>query len=260
MDYNLLNGGLVLKANNQFFISDIKNLLTNVDYQAMFWFMNYDGDEVYFSDQRRNHSIYKWNIRENKESLVLEKPCYQIVLHGDILYYINENDRNLYCCTKNGKSVSKVVNEEINCFIVEGKSIYYSTASHIKICSLTGTNIKVLCNSLASIIILINETITFADRNNNYTLTMLDINTLKQITMPEISVSFMNTDGQYLYCTNSINDNNIFRVNPQSYKAIRMLNEQASYLHIVDDELYFCINSIWHKMSTSGGKPKKLLT
>mgnify|MGYP001160569857 CR=1 FL=1 len=258
MNYNLLNGGLVLKAGNRFFVSNIKTLLTNVDYKSMFWFMNHDGNEIFYTDERRDNHLYKWNIQQQSAGLVINKPCYGVILHLDTLFYIDENDGRLYCCPKHGNRASKIVDEEINCFIIEDDRIYYSTSSHIKRCTLTGSNTEILCDAAASAMILINDILAFADKNNHYILTLLDINTLNRITISEISVSYMNTDGQFLYCINSNSNNNIFRINPKTCKAIRMLNEQASHLHIIEDEIYFCIHKEWHKMSIFGGEAVKI--
>jgi len=258
MNYNLINGGLILKVDNQFYISSLKTLSTNVNYRGMFWFMNYDDNEIFFSDERRNNYLYKWDIHQQSAALVIDKPCYQVLLHNGDLYYIDENDGRLYFCSRNGKHISKIVDEEVNCFIIEDEKIYYATSSYIKRCTLTGYNIEKLINASATALIILNDTVIFADKNNQYILTIFDLNTSNQVTIPEISVSHMNTDGQFLYCTNILSNNNIFRINPKACKALRMLNEQASHLHIIEDELYFCINKKWHKMSIYGGEALKI--
>lgn len=258
MNYNTINGGLAIKVNNQIFLTNKESLSTNFGCEGVPWFMNHDLDNIFYSNQRQKNALYKWSIELKTESLVLDKPCYGVILHEECLYFINENDGLLYCLPRNAKKETKVINEEINNFIIEDKLIYFATSEHIKRCDISGRNIEKLHDGSASMMILIDKKIAFADKNKQNTLALLDLETLTKENIEDISVSFMNTDRQYLFCANSQNDNNIFRVNPQNSKAIRVCSEHATFLHIIDDHLVFCIENEWHKMSLYGGETIKL--
>jgi len=258
VNYNILNGGLIVKVNNQLYLTNKNSLDTNFGCEGIPWFMNNDSNDIFYSDQKQNNGLYKWNIELQSESLILDKPCYGLILHNESLYYIDENNEQLYCYPKNGKKETKVVVEEINNFIIDNDYIYYATPEYIKRCDLSGRNIEKLYDGSAAMMVLIDEKLAFADKKNQNILTILDLNTLTLETITDISVSFINTDGQYLFCANSQNNNNIFRVNPQDGKSIRMCSEHTTHLHIIDGDLLFCVNNEWHKMSLFGGEAIKI--
>jgi hypothetical protein len=65
-------------------------------------------------------------------------------------------------------------------------------------------------------------------------------------------------DGRYLYCANRLNNRSIYMIDPENGDSIRICGESAEYLHVIEKELYFCINREWHKMSLSGGQYQKI--
>lgn len=266
MDYNLLNGGLVLKENNKLIISDIKNLTTvygsafEAKTEGMFWFMNFDGNSVFYSDQKRHHALCRMDFQNQREEFVVSaKPCYGLCLKQDWLYYINENDRKVYYCLTNGKSETKLIDEQVESFILEAGKIYYTTSQGIWTCSERGTEKEAVNDVAASTLLLLGEKLVFTDKHKQHLLIILDLHTNSTEIVDGMAVSSMNTDGRYLYCTNRLNDNSIYRIDPEQGNSIRICGESAEYLHVIENELYFCIEREWYKMSLDGGKPRKIM-
>ena len=261
MDYNLLNGGLILNVAGNLIISDIKNYTTRfrTETDGMFWFMNTDGGSVYYSDQKRCNALCMMDIDRQKEEVVLDKPCYGLVLNNDWLYYINENDKKVYRCLKNGRSETKIIDAEVGCFIIEEECIFYSTPQGIYTSTESGSDREKLSDSLASSMLFINEKLVFSDKNKHNVLTILDLNSDNVNRVDGIAPSSMNTDGRYIYCANRLNERSIYRVEPEKGNSIRICGESAEFLHVIDNELYFCIYHEWHRMSLAGGQPEKVV-
>ncbi len=266
MDYNILNGGLVIKAGDKLFISDICNYSgTHIlsgdkeKIEGLFWFMNYDNGYLYYSDQLRGNALYRINIDSRKKELLLEEPCYGLLLRGEYLYYINEKDRMLYCCTAGGKAPRRLTAEQTESFIIENGNIFYCTPQGIKVCNETGTDAETVSDALTSTMVLAGDMLAFTDKRKQYALTLLDVKTGKMTVLDEIAASGINTDGRYLYCANRLNGSSIYRIDAQYRSSIRICGESADYLHVLDKELYFCSRREWHKISLTGGNAVKIL-
>ena len=59
----------------------------------------------------------------------------------------------------------------------------------------------------------------FADKENDYILTMVDINSGERKIFEEVSVS-INTDGNYIYCSNRRHSNSIYRIDFKRKQAL----------------------------------------
>lgn len=260
MEYNLLNGGLVLKAHEHLFLSDMKRYYTTYKNKmdGMFWFMNFDGSSVFYSDQRRNNAICTIDIERQREELVLDKPSYGVILEDGLLYYINENDHKVYRCPKTGRAEERIVDEQVECFILEQGQIFYSNQQGIWVCSLTGKERDKISDTVASTIVLVDDNLAFCDKSKQNILTILNLRDSSTKQIDGMLPSSMNTNGRYLYCANRLNERTIYRIEPESGSSIRICGESAEYLHIIEDKLYFCIQREWHRMSLMGGQFEKV--
>lgn len=261
MDYNILNGGLVLKVDGRLIISDMKSYRTVCDSETegMFWFMNFNGTSIFYSDQKKNNALCRMDVTAKREELILDKPCYGLLLYKDWLFYINEDDHKIYRCLTNGKSEAKVTDEETGSFILEEDCIFYTTPQGIKTCNKEGNNRETVSDADASVLILIDKNLGFPDKKKLYAVTLLDLNTNKTKIVEHMASASMNTDGRYLYCTNRLNGKSIYRVDPEQGTSLRICGESAEYLHVIDNELFFCINREWHRLPLAGGQYEKIM-
>ena len=260
MDYNLLNGGLVLKIGEKLIANNMKNYTTvfKDNTYDMFWFMNHDETNIYYSNQKQGNSLWKIDIESKKEQLIIDIPCYGVFLYKNSLYYINENDRCIYKCSTDGKSISNIVDEPVGTFIIEREYIFYTTTQGIRICSELGVGKRLISHSVASLLMLIGKILVFTDKNKQHAVTILDLETNNAVAVDNMASSSINTDGKYCYLVNRLNNNSISRIDIETGNSIRICSECAEYLHLIENELYFCINKEWHKMTITGGQPEKL--
>lgn len=262
MDYNLNNGGLVLKLEDKFIISDMKSYKTvyGSDTLGMFWFMNYDGSSVILSDQSKNNSICRMDKDRRSTELILDKPCYGLFLKDDWLYYINENDRKVYRCRTNGSNETRIIDEQVGKFILEEDRIFYTTPQGIRTCGISGNDRDIVSDALAADIMLVANMLVYTDKNRQYALTIMDLDDKTVRSIDDMAPTSMNTDGQYLYCANRLNEKSIYRIDINNESCIRICGESCEYLHIIGSELFFCIDREWHRMPLVGGKYEKVET
>ncbi|MGF7046943.1 hypothetical protein J2T13_001445 [Paenibacillus sp. DS2015] len=270
MNFNIANGGLAMKVGSSLYLSDISGYTgttivdtvtgeTNVT-MGLFWFMNNIDHSIYYSDQQRGNALCKFDMNTQTIEIIQKKPCYGILHIGEWLYYINDDDRKLYRCKHNGRSEDRLTDEPVICFIANGNRIYYSTEKGVRWCNLSGSNVERISESVAIGMIMMGDTLAYADKNNNFTLTLLDVTTKSTSIFKDISPTSLNTDGRYLYCSNRQNDRSIYRIDTEQGTSIRICGDRADYLHIIEDEIYFCSRNEWFRMSLLGGQATRAAT
>ncbi|MFP4697786.1 MAG: DUF5050 domain-containing protein [Eubacteriales bacterium] len=262
MDYNITNGGIIGKVQDEFIMSNIKNyysIINDKRLDSMLWFINIENDSIYYSNQKADNYLCKMNIYELEENIILKQPCYGVVLHNEMLYYINEINNKVYRCQTNGKKETNIIDEEVNNFIINNELIYYTTSEGIWICDELGNENEKISEAQASMLVIIGEKLVYNDKNNKYNVTLLDMKTNSTKVIEDISSQSMNTDGKYLYCTNRLNNKSIYRIDPKQGNSIRICGESAEHLHIIDDKLFFSLEREWYNMPLIGGQFEKVL-
>lgn len=53
MNYNILNGGLIVKVNNQLYLTNKNSLDTNFGCEGIPWFMNNDSNDIFIATKSR---------------------------------------------------------------------------------------------------------------------------------------------------------------------------------------------------------------
>lgn len=266
MNNNIVNGGLIFKQGGRTFAADLQNYSGTYMEQdgrrilldGMFWFMNEAGGWIYYSDQKKGNSLFRFDPGTQRVEEITDRPAYGLTLSGDWLYYINESDNKLYRCPLDGKRESKVIDDEVDSFFIDGEQIYYTTGQGIRTCSVTGSDRELVSDHLAVHLVKLGMKLIFADKKNHYSLTVLDPVTGVAETHTDITPNSLNSDGRYLYCANRSNESSVYRIDPVSGTKIRICGESADYLHIVEESIYFCNNREWYRISLSGGQAVKV--
>ena len=245
---NIANGGLIIKFNHKKIISDFNKL----------WFLNTDEEFIYYSDGSNNHCLCRYNDNDPEGTVILKKPCTNVILNGDWLYYINELDHRIYRCLRNGRSESLFLREEVSEFVIFGKNemIYATKTGDLK--CLNG----ILAKSIHPLNLCIAEgKVFYVDCSNNYFLTYIDLNpanNYREQCVGEIIPTYINSDGQYIYFTDVLKGNAIYRLRNKSDNPVKICGESAGYLHVIDDELFFWNGSVWKHISLEGGNAKEV--
>lgn len=270
MNGNLLSGGLVMKAGESLLITDIKNYtgtyFVDLDhphaapthYEGLFWFMNEAGNFLYYSDQLKGNALCKLDIEQQKEELLLDKPCYQLLRHEDCLYYIHEEDHRLYCYTTNSKRNTSLIDEHVDSFLLYEGLLYCATPRGIIRSTESGGQRESISGMVTTGLIMVGDILACADKKNRHCLTLLDLKTNDTTVMNGIDVASISTDGRYIYCTNRLNGNSIYRIDPVHGGSIRICGMSADYLHVLENDLYFCNGREWYRLSLFGGEAETI--
>ena len=245
---NVINGGLVVRYMHKEIISDF----------IRYWYMNTDGESVFFGDGLDRHYLYRTSEEDPEGSVILKKPCAYIMLFGDWLYFINEDDHRVYRCLRNGHSESLMMRDEVVEFLPFGKSNI--------ICVTKAGDIKNLDTIMAKGIYPARLNITggklfFADGSNNYYLSCIDLDPAGEYQVKclgNIVPTSINGCGQLIYFTNALSENNIYRMDVSGGPALKICGESAQNLHIIDRDIYFWNGSVWKKLSLDGGAAKEV--
>ncbi|CAH1207674.1 hypothetical protein PAECIP111892_02962 [Paenibacillus auburnensis] len=270
MNGNLQNGGLIHRSGDSLLVTDIKGysgtyLIHNdtsfdIVTDSLMWFMNSsEGTGILYSDQRRGNRLFRSapDVREGK--LLLDKPCAQPLLHGDMVYYIDEQDGCLYCCAADGRFDRRLVEEKVNGFLLlEDETVIFASGQGIRMTGADGRKAETLSPESAGRMVRVGGRLAYADRSSGLILKLLDLTSGKSTVVEGIAAASLNTDGHYLYCANRRNGSSLSRVDPQSGSSIRISGESADYLHVLDGEIYFSHHREWYRLPLAGGEATKL--
>lgn len=268
MNSNAANGGLVLKSLNKLYVTDIAHYsgTTVIDLETgesgridgILWFMNDEYPYIYYSDQQRDHALFRYHVNSQTSEKLLDKPCYGLRVVNDWIYYIHEEDRKLYRCKLNGANDTRLTDEWVISFSISGERIYYATKTGIRVCQMDGLHSQLISDHIALHMVIVQNKLFFLNKNNNHVLTMLDLTTGTASSYSELSAVGLNSDGRYLYCANVLNGKTIYRLDPERGSSIRICGDIADYVHIIEDKIYFWSGTDWHYISLLGGQAVNL--
>ena len=245
---NIANGGLITKFWHKEVVSDFNKL----------WFMNTDDEFVYYSDGMNSHYLCRYNENDPEGSVILKKPCTNVTLSGDWLYYINETDHRIYRCLRSGRSESLLMREETSEFVIYAKDemVYATDAGDLK--GFAGTLAE---GVRPSKLCVAGGKVFYADGSNNNFLTFMNLNpegSFREQCVGDIIPTYINSDGQYIYFTDALKGNAIFRLHTNGGNPLKICGESSGYLHIIDDRLFFWNGSAWKQISLEGGVAKEV--
>lgn len=259
MDYNLVNGGLIAKAGSEWLISDLKTCRTRQrgEIDGMLWFMNVDEGFVYASDQRRKHALVRVGLDHGDINVLLDQPCYGVMLEKEReqLYFLNENDGKLYRCSTDGKELERLTSDSIRGFVMEEEYLYLATDHGIYVGNRDGGHRERISECVTTSMAFAEGTLALADRTKQHRLTLIDARSGRSEGLDEFAPSSLATDGRYLYCANRVSRRSVYRIDPIRLSSIRISGDGADYLHVIDNDLYFCSNREWQRLSLAGGQP-----
>lgn len=270
MQGNVMNGGLVLLTDYGLLLTDMRNyegtslLSMDASYSRIMrldgqlWFMNADDQFVFYSDQKKQHSLCRLSIATMREQQILDKPCSYLQMHEDWIYYLDERSSRLCRCLKDGKREQIIVDEIVWSYLIHKEQLYYSTPNGLKRCDLSGAAKEHWLEKSGTFLQMVHDKLVFADASQNNILTFVDLANGNTTGLETIQVAGMVYDGQYLYCANGAHERSIYRVDPIQLRAIRILADRADYLHITHDHLVYFSSSHWHQMPLHGGESTKI--
>lgn len=245
---NLMNGGLVAEFRHNEIVSDF----------GKYWYMNADDENVYYSDGTDGHYLFRMSAEDPEGSMILKKPCANVILNGDWLYYINELDRKVYRCLCNGRSESMILNEEVTIFIPYSRSsILYVTASG----DLKSQGSILAQGIYPTRLYISGGMLYYADRSNHGFLTCIDLapdNAFREQCLGEIVPISINGNAQYIFFTDALQGASIYRMGALERKPLKICDEKAGFLHVIDERIFFWNGKTWKTIPISGGNAKEV--
>lgn len=269
MNGNLQNGGLIHRNGDSLLVTDIKGysgtyLIHNdtsfdIFTDNLMWFMNTEGPGILYSDQRRGNRLFQSASAAREDKLVLDKPCFQPILRGERVYYMDEQDGCLYSCTADGRHDRRLTEEKVSGFLLmEDETLIYACAQGIRMTGADGRKAETLSPESAGCMIQVGGRLAYADRGSELDLTLLDLSTGESSVVDGIAAASVNTDGRYLYCANRRNGSSLYRIDPRTGSSIRISGDSAHYLHVLDGEIYYSHSREWYRLPLAGGEATML--
>lgn len=265
---NTQNGGLILDTDRKQFLCSMPDnsgtyIIDKHDGRAsriedLMWFANSYGKYIYYSNQKYSNKMFRLDTETNKSEQFLDIPSFQPIIIDNDIFLINEEDKKLYSYNLTNNSRTKILDCPINSFLLHNNRIIYNNDNEIASCSLGGKDREVLLGTAALRLIIRDNAIIFADKNNKYILTELNLLNGQKYAYEDISTIGYTSDGRYIYVTNISNGSSIYRIDNESKSCFRIYGESADYLHIVKQELYFLSNDNWNRMDLAGGQALKI--
>ncbi|MDR2711598.1 MAG: DUF5050 domain-containing protein [Clostridiales bacterium] len=215
MNGNIANGGLLTKWQGEVIFA-----------RSHEWFLNADDDFIYYSNRNEENRIYRKREPKEEGMVLVKSPCSGLVLFDDGIYFINENDKNVYRCSTEGRGTTPHSKKETTEFaVLDDGEIYLNPAAR-RLCASRGR-------------------VFFADAANDFVLTAIEVKSGEKEVYSGIKPSYINVYGDVIFYTDRMRENKIHRLDMKNY----ICGESAEYLHVIDDWLYFMTGKIWKKIS-----------
>ncbi len=264
MNNNIQNGGLVCKLYDAIILANMNSGIgmhwDQERYLAgvMPWFLNVDGETLYYSDGAKGNYICQ--MTDEREITLVEVPAYLVQQYKQYLYYINEEDSQLYRYSLYERQIQSVVKDTIETFILAEEHIWYTNEKGIFQQPLEGGMPQRICKNSALRLGYSNGKVFFIDKAS-YTINYIVIQTGEVITISEAVASSMNIYGDCIFYNNMNDKSHLYRYSLESEFNIKFIPERANYIHIIDETMYYFNEDqkIWMQVSVQGGKPIQVM-
>ena len=219
MNGNIANGGLMVKFQGGVVFA-----------QPNEWFLNSDDEYLYYSDRSDKNRLYRKRGVSGEGKLILKEPCSFVTLYDDGIYYVNEDQMKVYRCSKEGKGRTLCSQDRAAEFgILDYGGVYIEPRAR-RLC---------VCGHSAY----------YADEDNDFALTITDTrSTTGSRVFPGVKPSHINVHDGYIYYTDRMQENALFRLDPGGAR-LSIFGCGAESLHIIDGWLYFISGRVWRRLS-----------
>jgi len=215
MNGNTANGGLLVKWHDEIIFA-----------RPHEWFLNTDDKCIYYSNRSDENRLYCKQDPKDEGKALLKTSCSGVVLFGDGLYFVNENDKTVYRCSTEGRGVTRCSSKETTEFaLLDNGEVYINPAAR-RLC---------VCK----------EKVYFADSSNDYVFTSIEAKSGEKEVYANIKPSYINTYGDDIYYSDRMRENKIFRLGGRH----SICGDSAECLHVIDDWLYFLVDKAWKRLS-----------
>ena len=221
MDGNCANGGLAALWQGQVVFARPNE-----------WFLCADDDALYYSDRDDGNRLYKKGGEDEKGKPIVKKACAFAALRGESLYYVNEEDRKVYRCSKDGRGTVACSDKKTYGYAVFDDGTVYANPDAS---GLFGAGNKAIFADMG-------------DESGICALTIFDSENGKTEAFTDIRPSYINAHMGDIYYTDRQRQNKIYRLGP-SGSRMSVYGASAECLHVFGDWLYFLSGKSWKRLS-----------
>lgn len=265
---NNQNGGLILKYEDQIFLTDIntykgitiiRNLETKRIEGVSPWFMNKDKKDEYFyySDESKKNKLCKMKYTEKEEKIIVDDPVYLVQSHEDSLYYIDLSDGYLYRCDLFGKHQEVVIKDQVTTYTINNRKIWYSNETGIWQSNLNGAEKEKISEATGECIANTDNKVIFCNVSKDNCITIIDLKECKEYDIQGSYASHFNIYENYLFFAHKREDCALYRYDMLQKTSIKFASETADYIHIIEDKVIFYDiykTHKWMQVAVTGGK------
>ena len=269
---NIQNGGLICELEEQLLVTSLSDGigLTLVQeekkkyiHQILPWFMNQDLDKlkIYYSDGLKNNYLYKMDLSTYQDTLLVSEPTYLLQKVGQQLYYINEENKNLYSYHIQERRIRRIIEDTVQHFIIQDETLWYTNEKGIFAMELRTEHSEKINGSLAIRLVCEGQSLFYIDKKKDYAVCYM--NTKKgQVEVIEGSMaSSINAYGDVIFYNNVKDKSHIYRFSLENEFNLKFIPERAQYIHILNNKICYLNQDQkkWMVVPLQGGKPKCLL-
>jgi hypothetical protein len=101
----------------------------------------------------------------------------------------------------------------------------------------------------------------YADGSNEFFLSCMDLSPesgQQGRCLGQIVPTSINGGGQYVFYTDALNGNAIYRMGLSGGEPLKICAESAEHLHVIDSRLFFWNGIKWKYLPIEGGNPKEV--
>ncbi len=265
---NNQNGGLILKHEDQIFITDIStykglNIIGDSNAKRIEgispWFINRDEQDEYFyySDESKKNKLCKIKLTEKEEKVIVDDSVYLVQAYQDSLYYLDLSDGHLYRCNPFGKHQEAIIKDQVISYTIQGEKIWYSIQTGIWQSNLDGSGKEKMLEVAGSCIAVTDSKVIFCNINKNSCITILDLIEGKEYDIQGSYASHFNIYDNYLFFSNKKEQCALYRYDLLHKTSIQFASESAAYIHIIEDKVIFYDmykTHKWMQVAVTGGK------
>jgi len=269
---NISNGALITLHRDRLYVCDLENyqgayifdesgdILGKIE--GLMWFAAPHGAHIYYSNQKDNDYLYCLDTKSQSESCLLKRPCGNIVVFDDRLFFLDETDSLIYEFNAQKAKIVSLIKEKVYSFILYEGIFYCAFTKGLLEFDLQSGKSAILTDHIPMCLSYTSNGLVFADRSNDFALSGLKQGQNEPAKINNIKTQSIVVGDQYIYAANLLDNRSIARVDINSGEVIRFCGERADKLHIIDGYLYFQNQNdknAWYKMPLSGGRSVRLL-
>lgn len=227
------------------------------------YYINYYEKEqaIYYCNAQKKAALCRMKIEDAEEQIIIKEPIDLLQRKEDKLYFLNIDKKLIYCYSLKERELERVLDTNVNHFLVTKKGILFATDKGLFRCSDDGREKEKLVEGEMIRIVDSEDHIAFIDKGRDYQIGYFALSDQSVKYIEDSRSTSLNIFGEYIFYSNGKDKNHIFRYGIDSEFNLKFIPQPAEYLHVIDQTLYYLNqdHKAFMKVSVQGGKPMPLI-